>query len=169
MLKRLLIPILLCLSPVTSYADNMFDKLSLECEKVGAQVFTSSGYRPGITKHIVLFRYKGTVTAEQKEEIVKRFLDLRYSKRPSEQNPYILSITTGRQNSGEKVSMRYEQAFIVTFRSEGDRNYYVGSPLVNDPIHYDRRHAEFKEFVGPLLANNNGVLVFDFNSEASVE
>jgi hypothetical protein len=37
----------------------------------------------------------------------------------------------------------------------------VGTPVVTDPAHYDPAHAAFKEYVGPLLADTGGVLVFD--------
>jgi hypothetical protein len=43
--------------------------------------------------------------------------------------------------------------------SQGDRNFYVGEPIVADPAHFDHEHAAFKAFVGPLLA---GAQVFDF-------
>lgn len=152
-----------------TYADDMFDILSLKSKETGSKVFTAHNYHPGIIKHIVLFRYKENVTPEQKKEVIQQFLKLRDSKRPGEQHPYVISIMTGSQNSGEKVSMGFEQAFIVTFNSEGDRNYYVGTPLVEDPAYYDPNHAEFKKFVGPLLANNHGVLVFDFNTGSYME
>ncbi len=52
---------------------------------------------------------------------------------------------------------------MLTFSSEGDRNLYLGGPLIADPARIDHQHAAFKEFVGPLLAADpHGVLVFDF-------
>ena len=53
-----------------------------------------------------------------------------------------------------------EQGFVVTFASAGDRNYYVGEPVISDSRFIDPVHADFKAFVGPLLAPG-GVLVFD--------
>jgi len=145
-----------------SYSDENFDSLLLKNKEIGSIAFTSHTYNPGYIKHIVFFKYKDSVTPEQKKEVIQRFLHLQQSRRPGEKCPYIISITTGSQSSGEKASLGFEQAFIVTFRSEGDRNYYVGTPVVSDPAYYDQQHAEFKKFVGPLLAENNGVLVFDF-------
>lgn len=168
MLTRIVLLLVLSMSGASAYADDMFDKLSLKNKETGSGIFTSHNYHPGIIKHIVLFRYKDNVTPEQKNEVIQRFLKLRDSKRPGEQHPYVISITTGSQNSGEKASMGFEQAFIVTFSSEGDRNYYVGTPIVEDPVYYDQNHAEFKQFVGPLLENNHGVLVFDFNAGGDV-
>ena len=127
-----------------------------------AKAFTASSYRPGRTEHIVLFKYKDDLSDEQKQIIKKKFMSL---KKASKRNgvPYIASIITGSQNSLEQLSKGYEQAFIVTFRSEGDRNYYVGTPAVADPQYYDPLHQEFKNFVEPYLNDGaNGVLVFDF-------
>ncbi len=103
------------------------DQLKQDLARVGVAKFTAPDYKPGLIKHIVLFRYAPTVTPQQKLEVVQRFLSLqRRCKRNGK--PYLVSIQTGSQNSGEGVDQMMEQAFIVTFRSEGDRNYYVGSP-----------------------------------------
>ncbi|MBB1585000.1 Dabb family protein [Serratia sp. OS31] len=132
-----------------------------EAQKVGYKTFTSPGYKWGTMKHIVLFKYAAIVTPEQKEEVIRRFMALRYSMRPGGTAPYIQSIIQGPQSSGEGAGQGYEQAFIVTFSSEGDRNYYVGAPIVNEPAYVDPQHDAFKAFVGPLLAPH-GALVFDF-------
>lgn len=161
---RLIILFMVALTCMNSYADEIFNALSQKNKEIGSKKFTNHNYKPGIIKHIVLFRYKDNVTPAQKKEVVQRFLKLRDSTRPGEKEPYVMSITTGSQNSGENVSMGFEQAFIVTFSSEGDRNYYVGTPVVNDTAYYDPNHSEFKKFVGPLLAESNGVLVFDFSA-----
>lgn len=163
---RVILLIILMGGGMHAYSDDNFDSLLLKNKEIGSNAFTSSAYNPGNIKHIVIFKYKDSVTPEQKKEVIRRFLHLQQSKRPGEKRPYIISITTGSQSSGEKASLGFEQAFIVTFRSEGDRNYYVGTPVVGDPAYYDRQHAEFKQFVGPLLAENNGVLVFDFTDNS---
>jgi Stress responsive A/B Barrel Domain len=120
---------------------------------------TAPDYRPGLVKHIVLFQYRETATPAQRQEIEDRFHALRESTRGGEE--YILSIESGPQNSPEGLHRGLEHGFIVTFRSQGDRNYYLGQPLITDPDCYDSAHHEFKEFVGPYL-EPNGVLVFDF-------
>lgn len=159
---RVILFVLLMGGGMHAYAESSFDSLIVKKSEVGSDVFTSRTYNPGNIKHIVLFKYKDSVTPEQKEEVIRRFLHLQQSQRPGEKRAYIINISTGLQNSGENASLGFEQAFIVTFRSEGDRNYYVGTPVVSNPEHYDNQHAKFKQFVGPLLAENNGVLVFDF-------
>lgn len=141
----------------------MGDKLIQQRQSVGSDVFTAGDYKPGLLKHIVLFKYKKTVTQAQRDAVTSRFLSLKRSIRPGADAPYILSIVEGVQNSGEGVDGGFEQGFIVTFKSEGDRNYYVGKPLVDTEGDYDEAHDAFKQFVAPLLSDDNGVLVFDFS------
>lgn len=125
-------------------------------------IFTSASYQPGLLLHVVLFKYRPEVTVEQKQEVQRRFLALGESRRGGATSPYILSITSGYQNSMEGAGLGFEQGFTVAFGSAGDRNYYVGKPIVNDPAYFDARHDAFKAYVGPLLATQGGVLVFDY-------
>jgi hypothetical protein len=74
---------------------------------------------------------------------------------------YIASIESGVQNSPEGLHRGLEHGFIVTFESEGDRNYYLGEPLITNPACYDPIHHEFKRFVVQHVSPT-GVLVFDF-------
>lgn len=122
---------------------------------------TAPDYRPGLLKHIVLFRYTPSTTPAQRQDIEKRFHALAESTRNGEQ--YIISIELGRQNSHEGHHHGLEHGFIVTFKSEGDRNYYVGTPLIRNNQFYDAAHDEFKKFLAPHLDQKiPGVLVFDF-------
>lgn len=167
---RVVVGVMLFISIVTGcFAQgvslDMHDKSGLQRSSVTNDVFTASGYKPGILKHIVLFKYKQSMTQVQRDEVVNRFLALKRSKRPGDNSPYILSIVEGVQNSGEGVSGGFEQGFIVTFKSEGDRNFYVGKPLVDTRGYYDEAHDAFKQYVGPLLSEDHGVLVFDFSPE----
>jgi hypothetical protein len=133
--------------------------LLAELASVGTERFTASDYRPGEVTHIVLFGYLPEVTAEQKAEVDRRFRALVETERDGA--PYIVSITSGYQQSGEVAPGGLEHGFVVTFRSLGDRNFYVGEPIVSDPAFFDPVHAGFKAFVGPLLAEAQ---VFDFSS-----
>lgn len=141
-------------------AQNQQARLQQELADVGLPLFTASDYKPGLVKHIVLLQYAPGVSDETQQEVIDAFLALKKTLRNG--NPYIKTIDVGEQSSGEGVDRGYTQGFIVTFESEGDRNYYVGSPIVNDANYYDQSHAAFKTFVAPLLATPNGVLVFDF-------
>ena len=127
---------------------------------VGAPSFTSRAYRPGLVRHVVLFRYRDEVAPDQKDEVLRRFRALADSRR-DDGDTYIVSIEAGEQASGEGAGGGYEHGIVVTFASEGDRNYYVGAPVVDDPAYVDAAHAAFKEFVGPLLHPERGSLVFD--------
>jgi len=136
-------------------------ELQEESHDVGLERFTASDYRPGLVTHIVLFAYAPTTTEEQKSEVARRFHSLAESRRNGA--PYIVSITSGAQISGEVAPGGYESGFVVTFESLGDRNFYVGEPVVTDSAYFDAVHHEFKSFVGPLLREGpEGVLVFDF-------
>lgn len=128
---------------------------------VDDSVLTAPGYRPGLLRHIVLFQYDEKTTPALRQEIADRFCALAESRRDGKR--YIVSIESGRQNSPEGKHRGLEYGFIVTFESEGDRNYYVGTPLINDPAFYDPAHDEFKQFIRPhLVPGPEGVLVFDF-------
>lgn len=144
---------------------NAAQRLHDQLGKVGVQEFTAHDFHPGTVKHIVLFKFGNDVTEAQREEVADRFLAMQKTATRNGE-PYIESIVVGEQNSGEGVAHGFEQGYVVTFASEGDRNYYVGAPIVGDPQHYDAVHQKFKEFVGPLLAKDNGVLVFDFTAES---
>lgn len=144
------------------------EALKSELARIGPEKFTSSDFKPRTVHHIVIFRYKDGTTETQRAEIRQRFLTLaKVAKRDGK--PYIISIETGRQASGEGLHRGFEEAFIVTFRSEGDRNYYVGAPIVTNPKFFDAAHQRFKEFVGPFVTQDDGVLVFDFVVEGGPE
>lgn len=136
-------------------------ELQQESRAVGLEQFTARTYRPGLVTHIVLFGFAPTTTAEQKADVARRFHAL--ADTPRDGAPYIVSITSGAQVSGEAALGGFEHGFVVTFASLGDRNFYVGEPVVTDPGFFDPVHHEFKSFVGPLLREGSGgVLVFDF-------
>lgn len=126
--------------------------LLAELDRIGVEQFTATDYRRGRVLHLVLFAFGVEVTDAQKAEAAERFEALAASAR-------IRSIESGAQLSGEVDPGGFELAFVVTFDSLGDRNFYVGEPIVTDPAFFDAAHADFKSFVGPLLRS---VEVFDF-------
>ena len=128
--------------------------------QVGLSQFTSPSWRPGLLRHVVMFRYKPGTAAAMRAEVTMRFLRLAQdSRRPDGSHP-VRSIEMGMQNSGEGADAGLQQAFIVTFASEGDRNFYVGKPVIMDPAWFDPAHEAFKNFAGPALEK---VVVFDFD------
>ncbi len=147
---------------MNSQAQNIISSMH-SADKATPPEFTASDFKTGIIQHIVLFRYKPEVSGEQRKDVFVRFLQLK-DKAKRDGKPYIISIKAGAQNTSlEGAGQNFDQAFIGEFRSEGDRNYYVGTPAVTDPAFYDPEHQKFKEFVGPLL-EENGALVYDFPS-----
>jgi hypothetical protein len=129
---------------------------------------TARDHVPGLVHHVVLFRLRDDAAPADRDEVERRFRALADSPHPDGSGPYIRSLHAGRQSSPEGVGRGFELGFVLTFSSEGDRNLYLGEPLIADPSRIDAQHAAFKEFVGPLLAPDpHGVLVFDF-TEAGV-
>nr|WP_240906593.1 Dabb family protein [Komagataeibacter xylinus] len=131
----------------------------LMASQVGLLHFTSAGFHSGLVRHIVLFRFLPTITDDQRAEVVRRFMALARTSRREDGSPVVVSIETGAQISGEGVDDGLQQAFVVTFRSEGDRNYYVGRPVVTDPAYFDPAHEAFKKFAAPYIVST---LVFDY-------
>jgi len=162
--------ILAVISTVTLFTLNVMAETPTEALKkavatLGPATVTDTNYNLGSIQHIVLFRYADNVTDQQKEEVKKKFLALQQlCVRDGKQ--YIRSIETGTQNSGEGFDQQFEQAFIVTFKSEGDRNYYVGQPVITDAKYYDSHHQAFKDSISPdKPVHPSGVFVFDFKIE----
>jgi len=148
------------LASAATTADPVAHRLSAEEQQVGVTTFTAPSYKPGTVRHMVLVRFRDGVSEAQRHSTIEKFLAL---QRQSLRNgkPYIRSIETGPQISGEGASQGLQQAFIVTFASEGDRNYFIGTPIVSDPQHYEPAHAAFKEIFKPVLAKD-GLVSFDF-------
>jgi len=118
--------------------------------------------------HIVVFRFKSDVTEAQKAGIAARFLALKdLAKRNGHR--YIVSITGGKAISKEGFDQGLEQAFVVTFKNESDRNYFVGKPYAEgmDPAH----EATAKTVVPTLAADSTGkptgLFVFDYDDGAT--
>ncbi len=133
-----------------------------EVGRVGVARYVSSEYRPGRVIHIVLFRFSEGVTQDHRDEVEQRFLALAGTERVDGER-YIRSIVSGAQRSSEDAGAGMELGFVVEFSSLGDRNYYVGRPVVEAAGFFDAAHDEFKEFVGPLL-DRDGVIVFDLQT-----
>lgn len=127
-------------------------------KKIPDDEFTHPNYKPGVLRHIVLFRYKDTVTLKQQAEVAAKFWMLQYNCKRNG-IPYIQQLEAGLQMSLEGAHKGMQHGFLMTFKSEGDRNYYVGDPIVTNPTFYDPVHYEFKAYVGPLLGD---VVVFDY-------
>ena len=137
-----------------------------DTEKEREISLTSPNYEPGNIRHIVLFRYRDDIDGKDLQKIEQKFHELQTSRRDG--RPYILSIESGAQNSPEGLGQGFHQAYIVSFASQGDRNYYVGEPLITNPALYDPMHHAFKAFIANYISDQeSSVLVFDFQPEST--
>jgi hypothetical protein len=136
------------------------------------QQLTDPGYNPGLVEHIVLFRFNATTTPAQRSEVIDSFMALK-SKCVRNGAPYIISVENGAiNNPAIGAHHDFQLGFVVRFKSEGDRNFYVGKPFITDPQFYDPAHERFKNFVGPFLEPGTcgtnaayGAFVFDFKDK----
>ncbi|KUY29874.1 Dabb family protein [Elizabethkingia ursingii] len=117
-------------------------------------------------EHLVLFKFKPTITSLEKQEVIDRFMALNNSLKDGK---HYVKIEYGFQNSMVAAKENYDVGFRVTFKSLADRDYYVGK-IDGQPVpkEFDKMHDAFKSFVGPYLdvddPQSKGVLVFDYTS-----
>lgn len=115
--------------------------------------------------HFVAFKYQPGVSEEKKAEIARRFVDLKNVAK-KQGRAYIVSIVGGKAVSKEGFDQGLEEAFIVTFANEDDRNFFVGKPYAAS---MDPAHEALAKVVEPLLSQGaggapNGLFVFDFDT-----
>lgn len=135
---------------------------------------TDPNFNPGLIEHIVLFKFKPGTTASNKNNVINEFMSLKDNCLRNGV-PYILLIENGFiNNPGLGSHHDFELGFVVKFKSEGDRNFYVGEPFITDPQFFDSVHAQFKRFVDPFLDTVScgtdpdvfrGAFVFDFKDK----
>jgi len=102
--------------------------------------------------HIVMFQYHPTVSALTTNNVSSAFIALKDSCHLPDGSRYIVSIDGGRNNSPEGFGKGMEHAFVVTFRSLAERDYY----LDRDPAH--------QIFKASIREKVSDILVFDFES-----
>jgi hypothetical protein len=117
--------------------------------------------------HVVAFKYKASVTSTQKADFTRRFFALRDLARRNGQ-PYIVSITGGRESSREGFDDGVEQVFIVTFKTADDRDYFVGKPYRDAP---DPAHGALMPLVMSMIdqsaAGKPAIFVMDFDDSGA--
>lgn len=96
-------------------------------------------------RHIVLFSFKDGISQAERNELRRRFEAL-----PG-RIPLIRGFERGVNNSPEGLAQGFEEAYLLSFGSEEDRDAYLPHPA----------HLEFSDFAGPLLKD---VLVFDYRA-----
>jgi hypothetical protein len=115
-------------------------------------------------RHVVVFRFKAGVDEAVRTNYVREFFHLK-DRALKDGKPYIVDITGGRGISKEGYDQNFQQAFVVTFKSAADRDFFVGPPYRErmDPVH----EALAKKLL-PLIETDatgkpSGIFVFDFD------
>lgn len=122
------------------------------------QPSTTSG---GIWHHYVAWKYLPNVTADEQQQLLIEFLQLQYlCKNPETGNLYILSLDGGYSNGTAATDDGMTNAFILTFGSMEDRDYFIGQPLYTP---YEPLHQAYKDKVRPLLT---GIYAMDYSPVA---
>lgn len=106
---------------------------------------TAADKPPGAKKllHVVSFKFKPTATPEQIKEVTDAFSAL------PKKIKVIQSLEWGTNVSPEKHDKGFTHGWVLTFKSEKDRDDYL--------VHPD--HQAFGKLVGPVLAD---VFVIDY-------
>ena len=86
-------------------------------------------------RHIVMFKFKETSSKENIQKVVDGFRSLKVSI------PQIAGFEYGTNNSPEGLADGFTHCFLVTFKSEVDREIYLPHP----------KHKEFIEILKPHL------------------
>ncbi|KAJ6505335.1 stress responsive A/B barrel domain-containing protein [Mycena sanguinolenta] len=102
--------------------------------------------------HIIMFRFKADASPEAVQEACARVLSLKNNcVDPETHQPYIKSLTGGKDVSIEGFQGGMQYAFVVEFKSAADRDYYVKT----DPVH--------REFAKNAAAIIEKAIVVDYN------
>lgn len=88
-----------------------------------------------VLRHVVCFKFKPEATAEQIKKVETEFVALK------KKIPQIAAVEWGTDNSPEKLADGFTHCFIVTFKSEADRDAYLPHP----------EHKKFVEILKPVL------------------
>src|ERR1044071_6620585 len=94
-------------------------------------------------QHVVSFKFKSSATPEEIKKVEDGFHALK------EKIPQIANLEWGTNVSKEKRDKGFTHCFIVTFKSEKDRDAYIAHP----------DHKAFGKLLGPVLED---VFVVDF-------
>lgn len=86
-------------------------------------------------RHVVLFKFKETSSKEEVSKVVDAFRSLKGSI------PQVADFEYGTDNSPEGLANGFTHCFLLTFKSEADRDAYLPHP----------KHKEFIDIVKPHL------------------
>ncbi len=106
--------------------------------------FGSAQEKPSkMLRHVVLFKFKDSSSKADVQKVVDAFRSLKASI------PQVAAFEFGTDNSPEGLANGFTHCFLVTFRSEADRDAYLP-------------HSKHKEFVEVLKPHLDKVQVIDF-------
>ena len=94
-------------------------------------------------RHVVAFKFKQSATNEQIKQVEDAFRDLKKKIKEIQDYEWGTNVSKETRNKG------CTHCFILTFKSESDRDTYIDHPA----------HKDFGKLVGPVL---DDVFVIDF-------
>lgn len=103
----------------------------------------TTGSKTPLLRHVVLFKFKDTSSAEDIKKVEDAFRGL------ASKMPIIKSLEWGKNNSPENLNQGLTHCFFVTFASEKDRDAYLPHP----------QHQAFVEIAKPHI---DKVTVIDY-------
>ncbi|HEY0454882.1 MAG TPA: Dabb family protein [Verrucomicrobiae bacterium] len=113
---------------------------------LGLTSFAADAPKKGKLVHMVAFKFKDTASKEQIKEIEDAFRDLKKKIKEVQSYEWGTNISPENRNKG------FTHAFIISFKSEKDRDTYLNHP----------DHKAFGKLLGPILGD---VFVMDFWAE----
>jgi hypothetical protein len=99
--------------------------------------------KPAPLRHVVLFKFKDSASKEQVAKLAEEFRQL------PKKIPGIIDFEFGTNNSPEGLNEGLTHCFVVTFKSEKDREVYLP-------------HPAHKGFVDQLLPHLDKAVVVDY-------
>ncbi|MEE8659478.1 hypothetical protein CGLAMM_09875 [Acetobacteraceae bacterium EV16G] len=122
-------------------------------DQVGVSQYTSPDWQPGRVREVVLLTFRDDVSAMQKQAFAQRLARLTQdSRRPDGSHP-IDMIEIGWEGAQTRTPIGRHFLYILQFRSEGDRHFVMGPPIVTDPQFYDPAYAAFSAFMAGLIVD----------------
>ena len=117
--------------------------LAILCALLLVGMVTSAN-AAGKLQHVVCFKFKSTASPDEIKKIEAAFQGLK------QKIPQIVSLEWGTNVSKEKRDKGFTHCFVLSFKSDTDRDSYIVHPA----------HKAFGAIVGPVL---DDVFVMDFN------
>ena len=119
------------------------DKEAQKAAKKAAKAEAKQAKNKGMLHHVVAFKFKADASQEQIDKVVAAFAEL------PKKIPQISKFQAGLNNSPEGLNKGFNHGWIISFKSEADREVYL-------------KHPDHLAFVGVLKPILEDVFVIDF-------